>query len=225
MCHSFLGALGVIEGGAETVVQTMVEAVSPSGNVVFPTFTYSYFKNEVFDWNKSPSGVGLLGEVARKFPGAVRSLDPVFSMVCIGPSATALMSRSAVNSFGEGSTYDKLHKAGLNILLLGVDFTAMSLFMHFERLWGVPYRYNKQFRGVTRKDGELFEDSVIHYVRDMKFACVNDRTEIGKILEADSRCRSAQLGYRNHLKMSSAAIAEVVQNQLATDIYSLVRRH
>ena len=101
----------------------------------------------------------------------------------------------------------------------------MSLFMHLERLSGVPYRYDKHFQGVTRKDGRLFKDAAVHYVRDMDIDFDNDRSEIGKILEADPRCRSARRGYRSHLYMPSAAIAEVVQNRLDANPYSLVRYH
>ena len=223
MCHSFVGALGQIEGGVPSIIETLQEAVGPEGHLVFPTFTYSYFDNEVFDWNESPSTVGILGDIARQTPGAVRSLDPVFSMVCLGPNAEALMARNSIYSFGEDSIYGKLHRANCKILLLGVNFTAMSLFMHLERLLGVPYRYDKKFSGRTRKDGVLYEDEAVHYVRDMTIDFDNDRTEIGQILEADSRCHSARLGYKKHLCMASHAIAEIVKKQFDLNPYNLVR--
>jgi aminoglycoside N3'-acetyltransferase len=95
--------------------------------------------------------------------------------------------------------------------------------MHLERLYGVPYRYEKTFDGTTRKDGVLHQDSVIHYVRNFEINFDNDRTEIGRILESDPRCRAAKLGYRNHLCMSARDIGEVVKNNLDANPYGLVK--
>ena len=223
MCHSFLPSLGLVEGGARSVISTLLEAIGERGNLVVPAFTYSYFRNEIFDWHLSPSTVGVLGDVARAEPGAVRSLDPAFSMACIGPDAESLMRRESPNSFGPGSIYERLHESGLRILLLGVDFTAMSLFMHLERLIGVHYRYDKRFEGLTRKDGRIFEDAVVHFVRDLDIDFVNDRTDTGRELEADPRCHHARLGFGRHILMDGKSIEEVVRRRVARDPFALVR--
>ena len=49
--------------------------------VVFPTFTFSFGNREDFDVRITPSRMGLLTEYARKRPEAVRSVDPIMSVV------------------------------------------------------------------------------------------------------------------------------------------------
>jgi len=222
MVHSFLGKLGRLVQGSDSIIDALLGILGDKGAVIFPAYTYSYFENNIYDVENSKSTVGILGDLARKYPGSVRSLDPCFSMVAIGKKAKHLMKREKKNSFGLGSIYQKLLEENFKALLLGVDFTALSLFMHIEKLLNVPYRYDKEFLGTSVWKAETWRDSQIHFVKDLNFGFRTNRSKIGSILKQDGNCKEAWLGYSNHYCMESQRIFDTVKSQYANDKYCLI---
>ena len=172
---------------------------------------------------KSPSMVGVLGDLVRTRPSGIRSLDPNFSMAAIGGEAEFLMRRDAPQSFGPDSIYDKLMQANLQILLLGVDYTALALFMHLEKMNGVRYRYDKTFIGTTRYRGGTFSDTAIHFVRDRELNPVSYRTRIGTLIDQEPECVKLSFGYGEHRFLPGATVARVVAENLAKDPFCLIQ--
>src|SRR5690349_9002940 len=82
--HASLKSLGMVAGGAPTVVEALRNAISPNGTDLFPTFNYF---PDLFDVTSTPSVVGAVSEAARSHPAAVRSLNPTHSIVAIGSRA------------------------------------------------------------------------------------------------------------------------------------------
>jgi len=223
MCHSFLGGLGKLDGGPQIVIETLLDKVGTEGTIIVPTFTYSYFNSELYDVNNSPSKVGVLGDSVRSLPNAIRSLDPVFSMAAIGRNSSNLMKRHTKNSFGNGSIYQNLCENDLHILLLGCDFTSLSLFMHLEKINNVNYRFDKIFKGRSRKDTDDWKDEVIHFVRKTDMGFETDRNKIGKIIEIDKMCKLAKYGYGVHRYISAKSVADIVKVQLTQDPNILIK--
>ncbi|MEG2377234.1 MAG: AAC(3) family N-acetyltransferase, partial [Clostridia bacterium] len=87
LMHSSLSSIGHVEGGADTVIDAMLDVIGPSG-----TFAVSTLSNngEPFDPDNTPSGVGRVSEALRKRHGAIRSLHPIHSIAAIGARATEL---------------------------------------------------------------------------------------------------------------------------------------
>ncbi len=153
--HASISSLGWVPGGAQTVLLALLDAVGSAGTLVFPTQTgqlsdpagwgdppvpepwIPVLRAELpaFDPALTPSrGMGVLPEVARSHPGAVRSAHPLLSFVAIGPDAASLMAPHALApAFGETSPLGRLTAAGASVLLLGVDHgacTALHLAEH-----------------------------------------------------------------------------------------------
>lgn len=221
VCHSFLPSLGKIQ--PEAVIDTLIDQLGPGGTLVFPTFTYSYFKEEVYDVEETPSTVGALGNLLRRREYSIRSLDPNFSFVASGAGARELMQRDVRNSFGTGSTYDKLLSAQASVLLLGVDFSALAMFMHLEKIHQVAYRYDKRFDGVTRSEGREFPDYAVHFVRDERLNPISYRQRIGEILDHEKSCRKAEFGYGLHRLIPANTVADVVARELEKNPYVLIK--
>ena len=217
LCHSHLPSLGLLQPGPGAVVESLLEALGSSGTLVAPTFTYSWFRGEPYDARRSPGTVGLLGELVRTHPRAVRSLDPCFSNAAIGRDAAELLRRDTPASFGANSFYDKLLRRGGRILLIGVDFTALPLFMHLERINAVPYRYEKRFTGELIVDGRRQASELIHFVRDEKIDPQTDRSRISAALDARPECRRVRFAYGEHRAMPAAAVAAEVARRLAAE--------
>jgi len=224
LCHSYLPSFGLLVPGPEAVIDTLLAALGPAGTLVVPTFTYSWFRGEPFDVQNTPGTVGLLGELLRKREGAVRSQDPCFSNAALGARAAELLRRDVPNSFGPGSFHDKLLAAGGKVLLLGVDFRALPLFMHIERMHGAGYRYEKRFTGTIVDAGSRIESEMLHFVRDEKRNPETDRSRISAELDASPECRVVRLAYGEHRCMDAGAIAAKALARLSQDPYFLIKQ-
>lgn len=136
--HSSLSSLGRVTGGAETVVDALLDAVGPDGTVGVPTFTRY---DEPYDPDASPSTTGAITEALRRRDDAVRSPHPTKSVAAIGPKAQSLLvDHDPANSLGPNSPLHRLLDPDGRILLLGVDHTTNSAIHVAERLTGAPYR-------------------------------------------------------------------------------------
>lgn len=223
LCHSFLPSLGKLLPTPQIVVDSIMEHLGETGTFVVPTFTYSSFNGEVYDVNETPSAVGVLGDIVRKYPNAVRSLSPNFSLAAVGGQAEFLMKRETDYNFGKGSIYAKLMETNLYILLIGVDFTSLALFMHLERINNISYRYEKPFYGQIRYDGQLIKITDIHYVRDEKLNPVTHRSRIGALIDQEADCIKVEFGYGEHRFVSAHTVNRVVSQALNEDPFFLVK--
>lgn len=98
LIHTSLKSIGYVEGGAEAVVDALIEAVVERrrGTLVLPTFSIdgtmhnTLSSGRVFDVRTTPSNLGAIPEVLRRRPGVARSVHPSHSFAALGPLATWL---------------------------------------------------------------------------------------------------------------------------------------
>ncbi len=81
--HSALSSIGNVEGGADTVIDALLEAVGEQGTVAVSTLSFGH----PFCAETTPTGVGAISETFRKRPEAKRSLSPIRSIAAIGAQA------------------------------------------------------------------------------------------------------------------------------------------
>lgn len=117
--HSSLGSFGFVEGGADAVVDALLELVAPDGTVMVPTFNHG--AEHIFDVRTSPSYNGAITEAFRCRPQAVRSVHATHAYAAIGPLAAELCAgHPEAGTFGMESPLGKLAQRGGWALLLGV---------------------------------------------------------------------------------------------------------
>jgi aminoglycoside 3-N-acetyltransferase len=150
------------------LLEILLEAVGENGTLVFPAwhFTYraeDYIKKQlVFDVKRSPSVLGLLSELARRYPLAVRSNHPINSIVAIGKDAQEIVGEhgSSIYPCDESSPYYKIIKYNGIIVGLGVDTNFLS-FVHcpediMKREFPVKTRLDNIFESKVKKiDGSI----------------------------------------------------------------------
>ena len=91
LAHSSMKSFGHVCGGPDTVIDVFLETVGASGTVVMPTLSQKNWETVYEDWHMDrPSDVGLLTEVFRKRPNALRSNQAPHSVAAIGPKAEEL---------------------------------------------------------------------------------------------------------------------------------------
>lgn len=172
--HSNVGFFGTPEGGRtaanihDTIAGAFFDVMGPGGTLVVPTFTYSYCNGEPFDPDATLSTCGLFTELVRKDPAALRSHDALFSVAAVGARARELTADAPAECFGEKSFWARFLAA--DGLICNLNFDAGSTFIHFvERRIGVPYRFDKIFRGTTRVAGVAIENEFTFFCRRLDF--------------------------------------------------------
>ena len=142
--HSSFKALGRRDVAPADVIRTLLEAIGPGGTLIMPTYTYSYaghWDMQPFDAATSPGLLnGILSEALRRYPGALRSAHPTYSVAAIGRHAEEITrNRESASALGFGSSFETANQLGAQILLLGVGNDRNSMLHYAETVAGVPY--------------------------------------------------------------------------------------
>jgi aminoglycoside N3'-acetyltransferase len=120
------------------LLKILIDVTGKEGTLIFPAWHISvraeeYLQNEnnIFDVKRSPSVLGFLPELARRLPGAQRSLHPINSIVAIGKNAKEIISghEQSIYPCGESSPYYKMLKYNAKIIGIGVNSNFLS-FLH-----------------------------------------------------------------------------------------------
>jgi aminoglycoside 3-N-acetyltransferase len=147
--HSSLSAFGHVIGGAQACVSALLELLTPAGTLVVPTHTPENSDPDAFRFPPVPSRarglwrahypafdplrspcnayMGVIAELVRTQPGALRSDHPLVSFCAIGRHAQAITAGHALDDgMGERSPLARIYELDGKILLMGVDHDANS---------------------------------------------------------------------------------------------------
>lgn len=144
MVHTSLSSLGFVCGGAQIVIEALLETVGPEGTVMMPTQSWKNLDPEAgVHWQEpkewwqlirdnwpayqkdiTPTNtMGAVAEMFRSWPGTLRSDHPARSVAAWGKNAEYLtLDHSLSNIFGEGSPIGKLYELDGWVLLIGVGY-------------------------------------------------------------------------------------------------------
>jgi aminoglycoside 3-N-acetyltransferase len=156
LVHSSLSALGRVTGGANAVIDALLEAIGPEGTLLMPSFL-SGSEHEicrrgcVFDLRTSPCEVGLIPETFRKRPGVIRSINPTHCTAGLGKHAAELLAghQDCMVSVGKNSPYHKFVQTEGKILLLGVTHASNTTLHLVENINGAPTVCRELFKPVA----------------------------------------------------------------------------
>ncbi len=141
LLHSSARSLGFVAGGVQAFVQALLDVLGPDGTLVVPTHTsdncdpatwrnppvpeawWPAIRHEApgFDPARSPSRwMGVIPELVRTWPGAVRSDHPRLSFAAVGARAAGITGRHRYDdALGESSPLGAVYRYGGKVLLLG----------------------------------------------------------------------------------------------------------
>ncbi len=141
MMHSSLRRIGPVDGGADTVIDALLEILGPEGTLMMSTVSGNVNPAQpVFHVEHTRSTVGALSNVFRKRKNAVRSLHPVHSITACGKRAAFYTEGhlDANTPWSPDSPYGKIMRNGAHILFLGVNFTCNTCLHALEIEARVP---------------------------------------------------------------------------------------
>lgn len=154
MVHSSLKSMGWIAGGAQAVIEALIETVTDSGTIVMPS--QSADNSDPVYWMEPPipenwhaelrenlpaydphltplRGMGKIAECFHRHPSTIRSPHPSHSFMAWGADAAEWMRDHPLeDSFGEGSPLAKMMEAEVKILFIGVGFDSCTALHYAE---------------------------------------------------------------------------------------------
>jgi aminoglycoside 3-N-acetyltransferase len=148
--HSAYGKVGYVIGGPRTVLDALLETVGPRGTIMMPTFTGDLSDPAVWKYPAIPAELveevraqmpgyhpqlsparqmGVLAELLRHRPGAVRSPHPQSSFTALGGQALEICGQHSLDfRFGPQSPLGALAAHGGKVLMLGSPWNTASVF-------------------------------------------------------------------------------------------------
>jgi aminoglycoside 3-N-acetyltransferase len=130
--------MGRVEGGANSVIDALMDVITPSGTIMMPAFTFP--PAELFDSEKTPTTLGVICETFRKRDDVTRSLHPTHSVAVWGKDKERYAAaHESATALGAGSPVHRLIEDGGDVLLLAVGHWANSAVHVAEAIARVPY--------------------------------------------------------------------------------------
>lgn len=190
-------------------IDTILDRIGSEGTLLIPTFNWDFCKGTTFDYYKTASRTGILGNAAIKRADFVRTMHPIYSCAVWGKDSGHILGLDTTNAFGGGTVFDYLSKVNAKALVLELNpSVGMTFFHHVEQKTGVPYRYIKTFSGsVIDRNGNKKDVQCSLYVKDLDLnpTALTDYAAVNRIL-ADLNISQTQ--YINGMPVSTVLIAE-----------------
>ena len=149
--HSSFKSLGPVDGGAETVVRALEDAVGSAGLILMPSFQLVPSERDQraggWDLAPTPSTVGWLTEYFRRMPDTVRSDHYSHSVAARGGRA------AWGKTYGFHSPMYRAYVAAGKLLMLGVDYETSTYVHLVETLYWQRCRSQDpevSFKGLNR---------------------------------------------------------------------------
>ncbi len=197
LMHSSLSSLGFVDGGAETVIDTLL-SVLKNGTLLVPCLSYMTVNrdNPVFDVKNTPSCIGAISEYFRKCEGVIRSLHPTHSVCGIGKNAKEILGHhlDTDTPVGANSPFSLLRKYNGKVLMLGCTLrpnTSMHGVEETAEPWYVLTKDKTEFTLIDENGKEYRQSYRCHNFGETRMAQRYERLANimdiphGKVLEAE----------------------------------------
>jgi hypothetical protein len=131
MVHSSLSSIGSVSGGADTVIQALVDTVTQTGTIMMPCYNSAEdvaqgMKNGDFvDLRVTPPVTGAITNAFRKWPDVIRSSHPFSSVCAWGTQAGYLIAEHASSPFicHDKSPLARMVERDMTIVGIGVPIS------------------------------------------------------------------------------------------------------
>lgn len=216
LIHSSLGNLNLNCSPFE-VLDLLLKIVGENGTILFPTYpkltSLKFLEAEkVFNINKTPSYMGILSELARRHPKAVRSLHPTKSVVAIGKYAVELTNEhsESIYPYGEQSPYYKINNYNGKTIGIGVSTKNLSCIHCVDDIMKEDFPvmpYDERVFDSTCIDSQGNEKRVSTYAHEIEKMNYNIPNFIKKYVESPI-CKDIDINGMKFFRADSTKLLE-----------------
>ena len=211
MVHTSLKRMGYVCGGAQTVIEALIEVVGDTGTILMPTQSWKnldpeegvHWEADEADWQKirdnwpaydkhlTPTNtMGAVAEMFRKYPGSLRSDHPARSVCAWGKNAAYLTEKHDFsNIFGDGSPIGKLYELDGKVLLLGTGYDKNTSLHLADVRASYPGKHTYIAHSAVLEDGKR-----VWKAYETLFVDGEDFEEIGAAFERTHPVGRVQIG-------------------------------
>lgn len=151
------------------------EAIGEEGTLLIPTYNWGFCQGKAFDYKKTPSKTGAIGNAALRRKDFTRTKHPIYSFAVWGKDAVKLAEMDNIESFGPDSPFAYLEQVDAKNVFIGASLRNSFTYIHYiEQKLKVPYRFSKVFRS--------------HYIDQDKVDTVRDYSMYVRDLDLDVVC-------------------------------------
>jgi aminoglycoside 3-N-acetyltransferase len=225
LVHSSLSKMGWVVGGAQAVVEALLEAVGSNGTIMMPT--HSSHWTEPADWQNPPlphdwladvyasipafdpaltpaTHMGAIVECFRHVPGVIRSNHPWASFAAVGKHADFLTSDHRLDSgMGEFSPVARAYDVDAKVLLIGVGHGNNSSLHLCE------HRAEWAGKALQRQGAAILVDGVRQWVAYEHIAAdETDFEQLGSDFDATDQTAVGTIGYAVSTLMNQRALVD-----------------
>ena len=176
MVHTSLSSFGYVCGGAQVIIEGLLESVGEEGTIMMPTQSWKNldpaygvhweapeewwpFIREhwpAYDKEITPTNtMGAVAEMFRKWPGTLRSDHPARSVAAYGKNAKYLVSDHDLSDiFGETSPLAKLYELEGYVLLLGTGYDKNTSLHLADARANYPSKHMEENSSAIMVDGK-----------------------------------------------------------------------
>lgn len=211
MVHTSLSSLGFVCGGAQPVIEALLETVGEDGTIMMPTQSWKNLDPEAgvhweepeewwqiirdnwpaYDKNITPTNtMGAVAEMFRNWQGTLRSDHPARSVAAWGKKAQYLTENHDLsNIFGEGSPIAKLYELDGYVLLIGVDYDKNTSIHLADVRAEYPSKHMAKESSAIMENGQR-----VWKTYETLFVDGEDFIDIGKAFEDAYDVKKVELG-------------------------------
>ena len=211
MVHTSLSSLGFVCGGAQVVIEALLESVGEEGTIIMPTQSWKNLDPTTgvhweepeewwqiirdnwpaYDKKITPTNtMGAVAEMFRTWPGVERSDHPARSVAAWGKYAEYITKdHDLSNIFGEGSPIGKLYELDGYVLLIGVGYDKNTSLHLADVRAQYPGKHNcTEYSAIMENEKRVWKSY------DTLFVDGEDFEQIGEAFEAEYRVIKIELG-------------------------------
>lgn len=211
MVHTSLGRLGFVCGGAQIVIEALLESVGDNGTIMMPAQSWKNLDPAAgvhweepeewwqairdnwpaYDKDITPTNtMGAVAEMFRRWPGALRSNHPARSVAAYGKNAAYLTENHDLsNIFGEGSPIGKLYELDGYVLLIGVGYDKNTSLHLADARAEYPGKHLSEESSAIMLDGKR-----VWKTYETLYVDGEDFVEIGEAFEKERNVTKVSLG-------------------------------
>ena len=211
MVHTSLKSMGYVCGGAQTVIEALIEVVGENGTIMMPTQSWKNLDPTTgvhweidesqwqiirdnwpaYDKNITPTNtMGAVAEMFRQWDGSVRSDHPARSVCAWGKYADYLTKNHDVsNIFGDGSPLSRLYDLNGKVLLIGVGYDKNTSIHLADARAQYPGKHDCIEHSAIMEDGKRVWKSY-----STLFVDGEDFEDIGEAFEKEHAISEAMIG-------------------------------